>query len=56
MWRSMTVENFFKLREYIQWQDIMQELYKSVHGDNPLKMIKEDLVMINIQKVIETFR
>lgn len=33
----------------------MQELYVSVHGDNPLKFIKDDLVMKSIQEVIQKY-
>lgn len=53
IWNSLTIENYFKLREYTKWHDLMQELYQSINGDNPLKFLKEELVMRNIHEVIK---
>ena len=51
-WNSLSIENYFKLREYTKWHDIEKELYQSIHGNNPLKFLKEELVMKNIHQVI----
>ena len=51
----LSAEQYFKLREYGKWHELISELYRSINGDNQLKFIREELIIQNIQKVFDDF-
>ena len=55
VWNMMSVEQYFKLREYGKWNESLNELYRSIHGNNMLKFIKEELTIKQIQSAFDNF-
>ena len=41
----LSAEEYFKLREYGKWHELLQELYQSIKGDNPFKFVKEEMII-----------
>jgi len=49
---SISLENLFKLREYTKQMEQKQDLFDNIYGENPLKFVKEDIVLENMTNVI----